>query len=413
MKVERTLFVTTPTKKCESASHLISGNLLYKVMNINLNFFDNTGDAVWAVDKHQCIIYWNNASQQLFGYQKEAAVGRLCYKIFAGRDLGDQLICQTRCNIYEYARLNQPIKSFDARVINREGDSLLINFSSIIVPSKSDGEFEALIHLARLIDKVATPVPPLKIRLLGPVMVQRYDGSIVAEDFQKRAKVRALFSLLALHRSQGVRRDKLLAMFWPNIDRHAGLHNLNTTIYYLRRSLEPGLKHGPDSLYIQNRGERYLLLGISRHWLDVELFETKLTAAHRETDNQLREKLYRAAIALYRGDYMADLDAYELDCWAERERYRQLFLDGVRDLGDTLKEQGKEAQSIEMYRKVLAEDPCREDVARRLMRLALERDETTKALLQYARLRKDLERRLKIKPSEKTRQLQEKARSQD
>jgi DNA-binding SARP family transcriptional activator len=144
----------------------------------------------------------------------------------------------------------------------------------------------------------------------------------------------------------------------------------------------------------------------------VDAFENKLAAAHRVVHPGHSEKLYRKAIALYRGDFLADLDAYQLDCWTERERYRQLYLDALRGLGDMLVKQNRVDQAIELYRKVLAEDPCREVAVQILMRLALRRGERTKALSQYARLEEHLERELDVEPSQETRRLYQEARSE-
>jgi DNA-binding SARP family transcriptional activator len=244
-------------------------------------------------------------------------------------------------------------------------------------------------------------------------VVQQADGSPVGGGFQKRAKVRALFSVLALHRGQSVRRDALLATLWPDMARKAALRNLNTTVYHLRHSLEPTLEYGPDSLYIHRRGDCYLLAGGRTHWLDVDAFENKLAAAHRVGSPGRAERLYREAIALYRGDFLADLDAYRLDCWTERARYRQLYLDALQGLGELLSAQERDDEAIELYRKVLAEDPCREAAARKLMRLALRQGERTKALAQYARLEENLEHELDVEPSEETRRLRQEAQSED
>jgi two-component SAPR family response regulator len=144
--------------------------------------------------------------------------------------------------------------------------------------------------------------------------------------------------------------------------------------------------------------------------LDAEEFEAKLTTATRESETGKLEKLYRQTLALYRGDFLADLDAYMLDCWAERERYRRLYLDALHSLGDILSAQNQDDEAMDTYRKILAEDPCAEAVARKLMRLTLEMDERAKALSQYARLEENLERILGIEPSQETYQLQQEAK---
>ena len=375
-----------------------------------LTLLENTGDAVWVVDGAQQITHWNNAAERLLGYGLDQVIGRQCYEVLGGRDLGDKPICRARCDICEYACEGLPITSFDTRIIDREGRSIWINVSSIVIPAENADNFKALIHLARLVEQDGPMAPSLKIRLLGPVSVQRSDGSIVAADFQRRAKVRALFSILALHRSQGVRRDELLSRLWPDKERRAGLHNLNTAVYYLRHSLEPALEHGPESSYIQNRGERYFLTGGRNNWLDVEEFEAKIAAAHREKDKKKKEMYFREAIALYRGEYLADLDAYQLDFWSDRERYRQLYLDAMQSLGDLLLDRQRQGEAVELFRRVIAEAPCREAVARKLMRLALRQGKRLKAIKQYERLKDNLERELDLEPSQKTRQLGQKAK---
>jgi PAS domain S-box-containing protein len=379
-----------------------------------LQIFQNTGDGVWAVDADQRIILWNEVAEAWLGYSASEALGRFCYELLAGRDLGGRPVCRARCAICEMARRDRPIRSFNLRVQCGDDQTAWIDVSGIVVPTKAPGVgYGALVHLFRMVEDAGNCIPPLRIRLLGPVVVQQPDGSSVGGGFLRRAKVRALLSLLALYRGQPVHRDVLLAILWPDMEHKAALHNLNTTVYHLRHSLEPALEHGPDSTYIQRRGNLYLLAGGRSHWLDVDAFENKLAAARRVDNPDHSEHLYRQAIALYRGKFLADLDAYQLDCWAERVRYRQLHLDALEGLGDLLLAQDRGDESIELYRKVLAEDPCREAAARKLMRLALRKGERSKVLSQYARLEETLQRELDVEPTEETRQLRQEARSED
>ena len=378
-----------------------------------LQLFENTGAGVWAVDADQRIVLWNKAAEELLGYRAEEAVGRLCHELLAGRDLGERPFCRARCAIDEQAQRGRPIRSFHLRVRCADGCFAWIDVSGIVVPDEANGGgYGALVHLFHLVEAAGTSVPPLRIRLLGPVVVQQADGSPVGGAFRRRAKVRALFAILALHRGQIVPRNRLLATLWPDKARQAALHNLHTTIYHLRQSLEPDLARGPDSAYVQTRGDGYLLAGGRAHWLDVDAFEKRLAAAARVKDPGRAEGLYRRAIALHRGEFLADLDAYELDCWTERRRYHQLYIDALQGLGDILLKQSRVDEAMEMYRKVLAEDPCREAVARELMRLALQNEERARALSQYARLEENLERELGLEPSEKTRRLRREARSE-
>lgn len=389
----------------------IGTSLTMKNLKTSLRLFENTGDGVWAVDANQRIIYWNQAAEKLLGYTVDEAVGRNCYELLAGRGLGDEPVCRFKCRFCEEARKGQVIDSFNLRVTNKERQSSWISISGIFVPVSADSrDFSALIHLFRLINNDNASVPPLIVRLLGPVMVQRADGTPVDGAFQQRAKVRALFSVLVIRRSRGVQRDELLSKLWPEMPRHAGLHNLNTTVYHLRHSLEPGLKHGPDSTYIKNRGERYLLVGSQSHWLDVDVFETKIAASRRVADTGKQERLYREAIKLYRGEFLAGLDADMLDCWIDRERYHQRYLEALQGLGGILSTQQKSGEASDMYLEILAADPYNESAVRDLMRLALNNDDRTYALSLYDDLRVRLRDEMELKPSKETQLLAKKAR---
>jgi PAS domain S-box-containing protein len=373
--------------------------------------FNHTGDGVLAVDANQRIIFWNRPAEQLLGYSVEEVRGRNCYELLAGRDLGDKPFCRFRCTICEQARAGQPIHTFNMRVTNNEGQSSWIDVSSIVVPDDSSvNDFEAVIHLFRLIDKNSCAVPPLSIRLLGPVTVQRADGSLVEGAFKQRAKVRALFSLLSLHRRQGIKRDYLLSTLWSDLSRKRGLRNLNTTVYYLRNSLEPGLEQGADSTYIQNHGERYLLLGSQNHWLDVDVFERKLVSARRAARTMKQERLYREAIQLYRADFLADLDADMLDCHTDRERYRLLHLEALQRFAEILLSKKMTDQAVDLFSKILTHDPYNISAVQHLMQLALDRGDRNLALSVYNKFNERLRNEMGIKPSRETQRIAERAR---
>jgi DNA-binding SARP family transcriptional activator len=62
---------------------------------------------------------------------------------------------------------------------------------------------------------------------------------------------------LALKRGRPIHRKALLKALWAELDHSAAIHNLNTTVYGLRRSLEPTLSRGSNSRYIHRQGDCY------------------------------------------------------------------------------------------------------------------------------------------------------------
>ncbi len=160
-----------------------------------------------------------------------------------------------------------------------------LNVSIVEVPERAGGEAcAAVVALFRVVGEGPWWAPPLRIHLLGPVVVRRTDGSLVGGPLWQRDKVRALLALLALQRGRPVHRDVLVEALWAELKQSAAIHNLNTTVYALRRSLEPTLSRGTKSRYIHRQGDCYYLNGGRAHWLDLEAFEDGIAMARQEPD---------------------------------------------------------------------------------------------------------------------------------
>src|SRR5262245_20691734 len=99
----------------------------------------------------------------------------------------------------------------------------------------------------------------------------------------------ALLAFLALASARGfVRRDILVAMFWPDLDDEHARGALSQALRFLRREL------GDDAL--SRRGEEEIAMDLSRVTCDVDAFER----AHQDGDH-LR------AIELYAGEFLEGL----------------------------------------------------------------------------------------------------------
>ena len=337
-------------------------------------------------------------------------MGRTCYEVLDGRNRdGQPALCSVLLDL-RVGAAGGAVTAFDLQVRCRDGQSRWINVSLVAVPGESGGgEGVALVHLFRVMGEAPSRRRPLRVRLLGPVVVERPDGSVVGGSLWRRAKVRALLALLAMQCGQPVHRDTLLEALWRDLEYPAALRNLNTTVYDLRRSLEPGLQRGRESAYVQYEGDRYLLSGGGALWLDVAAFEHSLADARRGRDSSRTQGLYQEALALYRGEFLADLDPAFVGSWMERERLRELYLNAMDHLAALYREQRREGEAAELYLKALAVDPCREGTVRQLMQLALERGDRAAALAHYRRLEMALWRELQILPSQETQRLYEQA----
>jgi len=290
-------------------------------------------------------------------------------------------------------------------IVARGGEgSLRLGVSVLPFRDPRTGRLRLLLHLGRVVQVGPAWPQALRIRLLGAVEVERADGSRVEGPLWRRAKVRALLALLAMHRGRPMHRDAVLDSLWPELEYPAALHNLNTTVYNLRRSLEPALRHGAESAYVRYAGDCLYLNGGFVHWVDSAAFEAGLGRARRETDPRRARALYREALELYRGEFLADL-LLGLDvpwCWAERDRLRELHLAALEELGILCERQGREEEAQELYQRALSLDPCREAVCRRLMRMLLRRGDRAGAASLFRRLAEALRRELEVEPAAET-----------
>ncbi|MEJ2185603.1 MAG: BTAD domain-containing putative transcriptional regulator [Gemmatimonadota bacterium] len=144
----------------------------------------------------------------------------------------------------------------------------------------------------------------VEFRVTGSLELRRSDGQAIP-DILSHPKLVALLAYLAIAQPTGFhRRDKLLALFWPETDEARGRHALNQSLYALRRSL------GEDVLV--SRGPEEVGLAWSRLRCDVVAFREALEAGRAE-----------AALEEYRG---ALLDGFhisgvpEFERWLEQER---------------------------------------------------------------------------------------------
>lgn len=360
---------------------------------------------MFFINQEQKITFWNEAAEKILGYYAREAVGKYCWELLQGCTLKGQIICRARGPIITRTTQGGPVHHFDLCVRHRNGHTILINLSTIALVNEGIGEPCGLIHLFRpLRDQ---PVWPgmLRIYLLGPVQVERADGSMVEGSLWKRVKVRALLAHLALQERQPVERETLLELFWPELTYDAALRNLNTTVYNLRHSLEPELASANHSRYVFYEGGQYWLGGAGVHWLDTKAFLGGIRRARAESDMEQAISAYKQALSLYRGEYLADLTITSIWSPAEQHHYQELYLAALEELGAIYEQQGLTEAARESYWQAVTIAPWRETATRKLMYLLVQMGDKAGAIKQCQRLTAVLQNDLGVKPSQETRLL--------
>jgi PAS domain S-box-containing protein len=375
---------------------------------MDLRFLASTGDGTWVVDEDQRIVYWNPAAEDLFGYRAEEVKDRYCHEVLCGQTTHGQPYCTSFCHSRLHVQVEQAVAPGNVVVQHHDGQKLLINLSTIIIPIHHEGEeSKGIIHTSRLIGNAASSALMLRIRLFGKISVQRPNGSLIQGPLWARIKVRALLACLVLTRGKPVHRDKLIEKLWPDKPRQAALQNLNTAVYSLRRCLEPVLQPSAESHYIRYEDAHYWLDSSWFNWIDIEVFETCLQRARRESDPARAVAWYQEAVSLYQGDYLVTMNPVYDWHWSEQDRLFELYLSGLEELGHLLEKQGADETASETYWIALAADHCRERAAQGLMRLALKHGDRAAVVAHFHRLVKALHTTLDLPPEEETRRLYE------
>jgi LuxR family maltose regulon positive regulatory protein len=204
-------------------------------------------------------------------------------------------------------------------------------------------------RLRQRIVAVSAPPPRLTIQTLGRSQV-RLDGKpVTASEWQSRKIVRDLFFLLLAH-PDGLTREEVGVVFWPDSSPSQVTMRFKNTIYRLRRALGQDVVLLNDNLYQFNRSLDFEY--------DVELFLEKLGQAQTTSDPNEQAGGYREAVDLYTGPYLPDMDGPWV--WPERERLWQAYVEAILKLTEFYLTMGEYETVLDYCRRVLAEDPTLE-----------------------------------------------------
>jgi len=237
----------------------------------------------------------------------------------------------------------------------------------------------------------------VRVKLLGGFSVSVGNRTIQHNEWRLK-KAASLVKLLALAHGHRLHREQVMDALWPDLGKKAASNNLRQALHAARKALDPAA--GPQ--YLATEDEQLVLYPKSDLWVDVDAFGEAVATARRSTE----PAAYRAAIDLYAGDLLPE-DRYER--WAEERRQdlRSTYLDLLVKLGGLYEERGEYEKGIETLRRVVAEEPSREEAHAGLMRLYASTGGWRGALQQYERLREVLFRELGTEPDAPTRRLRE------
>ncbi|HEX5631623.1 MAG TPA: BTAD domain-containing putative transcriptional regulator, partial [Gemmatimonadales bacterium] len=222
-----------------------------------------------------------------------------------------------------------------------------------------------------LLDVPAPGDAPLRVITLGDFRVWRPDGPVEHADWG-RDKAVQLFQYLVTRRRRFMEREQIVDALWPELDAVAGDRDFKVALNAVQNALEPERAPRGPSRFIRRVGSSYALV-TEEAWIDVDALEAHVAAGNRARRQAPAESVahYRAAEALYQGDY---LPARRYEDWSspERERVQVLALGAMTTLAELLLDE-MPLESIRLAQRVLDSDPVWEDAWRLQMRAHMAR----------------------------------------
>ena len=229
-------------------------------------------------------------------------------------------------------------------------------------------------------DKLSSQ-PLLEIDLLGRFQA-KIDGVPINEKRWTRRSAKSLVKLLALKPFHSLHREQVIDLLWTEQRHETSLNNLNKAIYGARRAFEPNLAKGSCSRFILTPQNQIILSSPGSLCVDLDEFERLASYALRNNDVEAGQK----AVALYRGDLLIE-DIYEDWIYARRESMRILFRKTATKIAELYAAKGDQQASIEILKKLAADDSSDEYVHRLLMRFYAETGSKYQALKQFKHCR--------------------------
>ncbi len=241
----------------------------------------------------------------------------------------------------------------------------------------------------------------LNVRFFGKFMIY-LQGKLM--QLLPGEKANALLAYLLYANKSPIHREKLISKFWGYNSPHSARNSLNVAMHHIRKHQQ---KVFPDIKLIHYEHDKYAL----NPDLTIETDTCQFLAAWKkgrsiELEQGLEHAVpnYQQAVSYYQDDFLNDIH-YEEWCNVERNNLKETYLLLLNRLGTHHLQAAEYDVALETYKKMLAKDPCLEDVHRKMILCYYKLGYRDVAIKQYYKCSNILKEELKIEPSGITKQL--------
>jgi DNA-binding SARP family transcriptional activator len=248
---------------------------------------------------------------------------------------------------------------------------------------------------ARSHHDVGAAVPALQVSVLGGFRVERDDGAGHVSEWQRRS-AKTLTKLLATCPEHALHREQITELMWPGVEMDSALNSLAKAVHAVRRALEPQRPPRGGSAYLLTR-DAMVSFAMDNVSIDADSFQRLAEDALRAPEVDACEH----ALDAYRGELLPE-DRYADWCAERRGFLAELRVRLLLELAELYEARGSYNLSADRLREVLSEDPAREAVHRRLMKLYVHMGMPDQALRQFRLCEDTLRRELDLIPQDET-----------
>ena len=226
----------------------------------------------------------------------------------------------------------------------------------------------------------------------------KYDDNLIDRQTVRSRRIWTLLEYLITNRNKTVTQDELIELLYPGDKSDAPLSALKTLVFRTREVLNR-LCYTDSKQIIMLRSGGYMWNPDILMDIDVETFENTVNeASSLDSDKNTQLQLRLKAIALYKGDFLADS---ALETWVVpiSAYYRYLYLNIVNLALEELSEQGRFSEIISIAQNSITIYPYEEHLYYYLILALANTNQIATAKAQYESMTKLFYNEFGVTPS--------------
>lgn len=241
----------------------------------------------------------------------------------------------------------------------------------------------------------------LHVQMFGTFALESGSNRVSEEDNRSK-KMWLLLAYMIYRRDKVITTQEYIDLLWGDKDRSSNPQNALKTMFHRVRSALDTLWPNAGHQLVLRQGSTYIWNPEIPLQLDVDEFDRLCIEGAKTKDEDLRLKMYKEALELYKGDFLARLSSH---IWAIpiATHYHQTYLQLVTSTIPMLESRGLFGEMAELCRDAIIQEPYSENLYSCLMKALIQLGDQQAAVTVYEDMSKMFMNNFGIMPTEETR----------